>query len=214
MDNQGQATENVGFPTPPQPQPKRGIAKWIIFVILLLAILGAGVFFLLRSSNEAIDAPNSTPNIRAIETVYTPEPEPESSTTPTPAPVDKSKLKVEVLNGTGTPGDAGTAKDALTKLGFTQVETGNAPSQTATAATVTFDSSIPETVKTEVTTELEKMYQTVNTSTGTVSGGYNIRVTTGVKKGSTTAAKATPRATTSASATPRASVTPKPTATP
>ena len=71
MENQGQQSESIGFPSSQSPQAKRGIAKWIIFVVLLLAILGAGVFFLLRSSNEAIDAPTSTPNIRAIETVYT-----------------------------------------------------------------------------------------------------------------------------------------------
>ena len=59
--------EAVGFPTPPPATPKKGgLAKWIIFVVLLLIILGAGVFFLLKSSNEAIEAPVATPNIQAL----------------------------------------------------------------------------------------------------------------------------------------------------
>lgn len=206
MENQTPTQEAVGFPTHSPQAPKKGIAKWVVFVVLLLVILGAGVFFLLRSSNEAIEAPTSTPSIRAVETVYTPEPEAET-TTPTPAAVDKSKIKIEVLNGTGTAGDAGTAKTALTGAGFTQVETGNATSQTATTTTVTFDSTVSDATQKEIKQTLEKIFQSVEIRTGTVSGGFNVRVTTGPKKGATST-------TVRASSTPRASTSPRPSASP
>lgn len=221
MDDQSniqQTSEPVGFPSHSPAPAKRGIGKWVVFIVLLLVILGGGVFFLLRSSNEAIEAPTATPNIRGVETIYTPAPE-DAKSTPTPAAFDKAGAKVQVLNGTGTAGDAGLAKTALTGIGFTQVDTGNAPSQTATTTTVTVDSSVPESARTEIKTTLEKTFQTVNVSSGTVSGGYTIQVTTGTKKsgsaGSTSAAaraSATPRA--SGSPRPSASASPRPSATP
>ncbi|MFJ8675443.1 LCP family protein [Streptomyces sp. NPDC093589] len=56
-------------------------------------------------------------------------------------PVTARSVRVQVLNGTGAPGHAATAADALRKLGFTVVTTGNGPSTGRT--TVTYPPSSP-----------------------------------------------------------------------
>lgn len=65
------------------------------------------------------ESPTSTPKVTPTGTKTTPEPTAASGT-------DRSNLKIKILNGSGTPGAASKASDALKKLGYDVVSTDNA----------------------------------------------------------------------------------------
>lgn len=189
--------------SPVQPIKKKNSGvKWIIIVILLLLIAGVAGFFLTQSQSEETPTPEPT-----IEEVATPEP------TATPEAKDKKDISIEVQNGTGVAGEAGFLQKELEKLGYKDIEVGNAETQDATTTTVTFSGSVSEDVQEEITTALKSLYKTVETKTSSSLKDSDILIVTGVRKGATTAS-ATPTA--KGSATPKASATPtvKPSATP
>ncbi|OGG19885.1 hypothetical protein A2721_03245 [Candidatus Gottesmanbacteria bacterium RIFCSPHIGHO2_01_FULL_47_48] len=102
-------------------------------------------------------------------------PSAESSAPSTP----KSEVKIQVLNGTGTPSLAGKVKDELTKLGYSQIETGNAASPSAEATLVIFSENFPDPIKEEITTLLQKMFLTVESQPATPSASSKVTITTG-----------------------------------
>ena len=111
----------------------------------------------------------------------TPTPAPTSTPTPTPLPFDKSEISVSVLNGTGTPGQAGSIKQIMTDLGYNNVETGNAENTDNTTTTVTFSNKVPKNIQTEMVTELQKIFTKVTSSTDS-NASSDIVVTTGEEK--------------------------------
>lgn len=174
-------------------------APLIALVLIVLLALGVGGWFILKGQGgSATVSPSPTPQIE----ISTPEP----TQVPT---IDKSKIKIEIQNGSGAPGDAAFVRDRLTALGFSQFEVGNATSQDNKITQVAFASTVPDGVKTEIKSELEKNYQTVQVG-GTVSGNNDVKIVTGLRKG------ATPKPTATASPKPSASpsATPKPSASP
>ncbi len=183
----------------------------IIGILILVAILG---FVIYKSATKKSDAPEATPfaNLTTTDT-------PSSFPTPTPTPVgtpkasiDKSKIVIEIQNGTGITGEAGYLQTQLKSLGYTNTKVGNAPTQDATATTVTFSSKLDASIVSELTQKLNSLYQTVTTKTST-SQTSDVIVVTGVRKGASASSTATPRATASPTGTPKATVSPTPKAT-
>ena len=62
----------------------------------------------------------------------------------------------------------------------------------------------------EITKELEKVYKKVNTTTAS-TGTYDVKITTGLRKGATAMPSATATSKASPTATPKGTVTPSPT---
>lgn len=104
------------------------------------------------------------------------------SPTPTVTAVDKSSIAVQVLNGTGTAGQAGRVKTALEELGFTEVETGNATDKENVTTIVQFAKNIDETTKDEVVAALKETFSTVETASIEADSKFQIVVTTGEEK--------------------------------
>lgn len=132
----------------------------IFFVVLLLVIAGLGALYLLGSSAKNSSAKPTNPVSNSTVVAQTPTPSASSSAqvsaTPaaaaTVAPTtNPSSLSISVLNGSGTPGAAGQAADALKKAGFTDVTTGNASAYTYQGITVTVKSS-----QSSLTPQIEK----------------------------------------------------------
>lgn len=109
-----------------------------IILILLVVLAGAGLIaggFWVYSSKlkPAAVAPSPSPQL--------------PSPTPTPKiEVDVSTYKTRVLNGSGTPGKAGTIKDMLEKEGFKGVTTANAKSFDYTGTEVSMKAGVPPAV--------------------------------------------------------------------
>ncbi len=200
-----QPTNNpVSFPGPtpiPSNSPKKNW-KWLVILILFLLVIGGVTFFVFKSSRSTSTSesptPDSSSNLTNIAT-------PQSSPTSTPSTtVDKTQIKIQVLNGTGIPGEASYLSGQLNTLGYTNVTTGNAPTQNATDTQVTYSSTVTQDVSTEITNKLKDIYTNVTTNNASVSGA-DIQIITGSRKGQATP---TPTPTTSETTSPSPTATP------
>jgi hypothetical protein len=218
MENsdQQQTTENVQ-PNPQHHQtsytsglkPKKKSPVWILMIFALL-LIGGGIYFLVKRGTSSQTASPTPENFS-----YTTTEEPEDTEEPTSSPkaIDRESIKIQILNGTGIPREASFLQGKLRTLGYTQIEVGNVDEADYEATEVNFSSSVPDEVVSEITKELEKIYEEVNTKTGS-TGNYDIKIITGLQKGATAkpAATKSPSPTTSPTATTTSS--PSPTATP
>lgn len=91
------------------------------YLFLLISIISLiSTFVIWQNKSSSISAPIPTPTLIPIPT-----------SVPSPSPVSIKKineLQVEVLNGTSKSGFAKTVGDRLILAGFTNITTGNAPS--------------------------------------------------------------------------------------
>ena len=91
-----------------------------LIVLLILGLIGGGVYIYRRTLSQKEAAPEVTP---------TPELQVEESPEASPAAaLDRADLAVEILNGSGIAGLAGEASAYLESVGYTDVKTGNAGS--------------------------------------------------------------------------------------
>lgn len=197
---------NVSFPSVNQ-QNKSGGAKTILIAgtLLLIAILGFVVYK--SATKNAGTGPEASP----LDNLTTPSGETTVSTpTSTPKSIDRSGVSISIQNGTGISGEAAYLQTQLKNLGYTDVKVSNASSQNATTTTVTFSNSLSQDVVSEITQELNSIYQKVTASTST-SSTTDVVIVTGLRKGATSKPSATPTASPSPKASPTATPTPTPT---
>jgi len=207
----GQSPSGVSFPTVGQPQ-NPGSPKIILVVgiLILVAILGFVVYK--SATGKAGLTPEPTTFENQIEGSQTSE----SSTPtaqPTPKSADKSKVSIVIQNGTGIAGEAAYLQTKLKDLGYSNVKTGNASAQDVSTTAVTFSKSLSPDIVTEITQELNSIYQKAIVTT-TTSGTSDIVIVTGLKKGATAKPSATPTPKSTSSPTASPSASPTPTATP
>src|SRR3546814_13026593 len=86
---------------------------------------------------------------------------------------NKESISIEVLNGTGIGGEAGYLETQLKSLGYTDIKTGNASGATVSVTTITFNTSVSETVVSEITKKLEDIYQKVETKKSSKTCSYD-----------------------------------------
>lgn len=196
MQNQSQESqtpqeERVSFPTVGG-EKKGGGAKTllIIGILVLVGILGYVIYKSATGKGENLETAVPTPYQNLATPVGTIEPVATPTSSPS-ASVDKTKIKIQIQNGTGITGEAAYLQTQLTGLGYTNVTVGNSSSQSETDTTVKFASSVPASIVTEITTKLNSVYQSVTkeTLTGTT---YDVVVVTGLRKGATPKASASP----------------------
>lgn len=187
----------------------KGFPKWIIAIIGVVLILLVGGFFIVRSLGESEESEGPTPTPAGLSAFPTPNTTPTPEATPASGEVDKAEIKIEVLNGTGTAGEASFLQTKLKDLGYEEVQAANASSQDETETTATFSRDLPEEIVEEITEELEKIYTKVTANRGTVSGDFDIQILTGPRTGVATPTSS-PRASASASPSPSSSPTASP----
>lgn len=199
-------TPNVSFPTVGTPKKSGGPKTLLIIgILVLVGILGFVIYKSASKKDTTVsDQPTPFYNLTAPDNTTQ---GPTTAATATPAPVatakpaDKGAISITIQNGTGISGEAAYLQTQLKNLGYTNVKTGNASSTGATSTTVTFSSAVSAAIVSEITQELNSLYQTVATqNSSTLSSG--VLIVTGLKKG------ATPKPSTAASATPKASASP------
>jgi LytR cell envelope-related transcriptional attenuator len=189
MENTSQPIENNQQPMPERtqvsfPEPKKtkksplGI---IVIITVIFLLVGAIVFAYANKDSIPFLAGTPSPTPTPITVKISPT---ETPPTPTVVEIKRDNLSIAVLNGTGTPGEAGVAAKLIEKLGYTTVTTGNASSQTFTKTEIIYKSTVGQANIDEIKSELEKSYQEVTVKTGTPGKG-DIQVTIGFKKGQT-----------------------------
>jgi hypothetical protein len=149
----------------------------LLVVFILLGALAGGFFYYKQ---------NVSLMITKEEVKIEPSNSPAPTETPTPEQkIDLSKLSVNILNGSGTAGQAGVVKDLLVTGGFSadKVKTGNASSYDFTKTKVQVKTDTVTSATDAVLKALEGKY-TVEVSKENLpsSSSYDIVVTVGQKK--------------------------------
>lgn len=191
-------TPEVGFPMA-QPKPKGKINKLVIFALVLLFLVGGGIFLFSRGSKEDTGEISPTPTVEGFSDVT-------STPTATATPVDKSDVSIEIQNGTGITGEAAYLQGILKSMGFSDIKVGNAGDTNHETTTVTFAKSLSSAIVDEITKKLESTYKDVETKTSSTQK-TDVLIVTGLKKG------ATPKPTTTSTPTPTKTTTPTATTT-
>jgi len=179
----------------PTQQKKNNVAPTIVVaVVLLSAIIGS--YLILRQSKKTEEKKDVV--------VQTVEP------TPTDKPKkDKALVKVQVINGTGTPGQAGEVVKSLKDAGFSEdnIKTGNAEEFDNTTTTIEFKTDFEE-IANDIKDQLKATFSeiTVKSSKVDTESEFDIIIVTGGKIFAT----ATPEPT-KPETTPTGGLTPTPT---
>lgn len=163
---------------PSMERSSEGIFTFHNLVLLLSIAAVCGCIFFAILYFNILKMPTSFPGLTPAAT---PTPLPTSTPTPVVVDFDKSAASVSVLNGTGTPGQAGDVKVTMTEMGFSDIETGNAQSTDNTTTTVMFSEKVPQSIQEEITTTLEKTFEKV-TGSEDASVTTDIVITTGEEK--------------------------------
>jgi hypothetical protein len=176
--------------------PKRFIYIAIAVIIVVLLVIG-GRFLLTSPDLEEEGASQPTPT----DTQGTP--------TPTLEEVDKSDVSIRVLNGTGIGEAAGDLQDELEKVGYSDIEVGNADDKDYEKTPVVFDEDLPESAKREILALLRDFYSNVDESTDSLDD-FDVEIITGYPIGHTPTPTEEPKATSAPTPTSTESATPTP----
>lgn len=185
----------VSFPTVGNEKKSNGAKTLLIIgILVLIGVLGYVIYKSASGQNEAIatSTPSSYENMAAPQEEATSGPE--ASPSSTPAAVDKEEIKVQVQNGTGITGEAAYLQNILKGMGYSDIAVGNSSTQDETVTKVSFGSSVPASIVTEITTKLNSLYETV-TKTSSTTSTYDVVIVTGLRKGATAKPSASPSAT-------------------
>ncbi len=127
-----------------------------VFGLLILVLILFYYMMRIRPAQKQMSGQLS-PSTEPAQTLPTFTPVPVSPS-PTVAPdVDKEDIIIEILNGSGTPGEADRVKDRLGEAGFTNIITGNAPTQTSEKTSIVFKPSVPRLYRDEVVTMVKSL---------------------------------------------------------
>ncbi len=110
----------------------------------------------------------------------------EKEPSPTEKPkIDKESVKIQVLNGTGTPGQAGTVVEALKKAGYNSdnIEAANADDFNNTATTITAKEGFDD-IASDIKDALKATFDEIEIDSSNLDedSEFDIIVTTGGKK--------------------------------
>lgn len=160
--------ETIAGPEPVQEvaQPTQSKKSGVSFISLFLAFFlsliigGALVGGLFYYQNNVANKEDSTDVDETPAPAYTPPaetPSPDSEVEDTEE-IDLTTYSVQVLNGSGTSGEASKVEVLLIDVGFEEIETGNASSYDYTETEVSVKEDLSSMVLSEVTTALEDSY--------------------------------------------------------
>ena len=155
----------------PQRGNKNNKMAVIVGVVIIVAVIIGGTFLLQKTKKT------DQTKITVVEN---------KQPSPTEKPkIDKSTVKIQVLNGTGTPGQAGTAVEALKKAGYNpdNIKTANAKDFNNTVTTITAKNGFDE-VASGVKDALKTTFDEIKIDAALLDkdSEFNIVVTTGGKK--------------------------------
>lgn len=197
--------EEAVFPysNPVQPKSKKPMIGLFVSFIILAALIGG--FFLMKQPKKL----EGTKDI-VVE---------EKGPSPTEKPkIEKSTVKIQVINGTGTPGQAGVVVKALEEAGYSadNIKTGNAEEFDSTTTSITARDNFEEIVddiKSALGSTFDKI--TVVSPNLDTDSEFDIVIVTGGKifEEVTPTASVTEEPTLSPTTTPTSTSTPTPTTT-
>ena len=184
------------------PQFKKSKVNGTVWVVLFaIAVIAIGGFVLSRQQKKA-------PETKKDVVVEKKEP------SPTAKPkIEKSSVKIQVVNGTGTPGQAGIVVKALEGTGYSadNIKTANAEKFTTLTTTITARTDFEEIVN-NIKDVLKPTFEevTVDSSNLNSDSEFDIVIVTGGKLFETVTATPSATITPSSSPSPTVSITSTP----
>lgn len=121
-------------------------AIFIIFIILLLIIAVLGGVFYFVSTYKGTSEMEKEEAQSPLASKVSPTPKVATDS----ANLNLADFTIQVLNGSGTPGQAGVVSDLLKEAGFEDIETGNADAYTYDETEVSIGRQIPEAIYTAI----------------------------------------------------------------
>lgn len=172
-----------------QQQNPKNLKQIILLVFALIFFIGAAGFFAWNNGyvQKLLKIPtgknNTQQNMQASQSASVSQNTSQASASATQQPTikeakAKDKMKVQILNGSGIVGQASRVRDLLSEIGYDDFELGNA-STSAEATKVEFVSEITQSLRDELTTQLEKLFAKIQTKEATTETKYDITITTG-----------------------------------
>jgi hypothetical protein len=165
-------------PVVPQIKNSNSVNPLLIILpgIFLLGALLGGIYFYQKSMTGTAPEQTSAPDYSNSVT-----PSPTSTPAPT-AKADLTKYPINVMNGSGTPGLAGTVKELLTGAGFKVSATGNAPSYDFTKTVIKAKADVPQEFITKLSETLSKSYVVDTNQALATSSADSVQVIIGSTK--------------------------------
>lgn len=148
---------------------------FIIPGIFLLGALLGGIYFYQKGVSGLPAEPTTTPD---YNNTITPSP----TSTPASTQLDLTKYPINVMNGSGTPGQAGTVKDLLTGAGFKVSAAGNASSYDYTKTVIKVKADVPTEFVTKLSEALSKSYVLDTNQSLATSSADSVQVIVGSTK--------------------------------
>ena len=188
----------------PEGSKKKKAPMIIVVIIIILALVGG--YFMFRPTEEKDKSETAV-----VE-----------KTSPTPTPtekpkIDKESVNIQVLNGTGTPGQAGIAVEALTKAGYNadNIKTGNAEEFDQTNTSVAYKEGFKDAAD-DIKSALDSLFAEIEIDKMLLDkdNEFDIVVTTGGKIFEEATSTPTPNPTVSSVSPTPTSTTVTPTLTP
>lgn len=198
--------EQVSFNPTQQVRGKKNKTPMIVGIVLIVVFLVIGIF-MLRKSKKTDDIKDTV--IKKEEVSPTEK-----------VKIDKSAVKIQVLNGTGTEGQAGLVVTALKEAGFTadNLKTDNAEDFDHSVTTIVVKETISDLVDSLKDT-LKSIFDEIEIETAYLDSDneFDAIITTGGKKAEeevTPTVSPTDDSEPTITSTPSPSTTPAPTETP
>jgi len=165
--------------TPMMPEIKRSDSPNPLLIIIpgifLLGALLGGIYFYQKGVSGVSTEPTPTPD---YSNTITPSP----TSTPATTKIDLTKYPINVMNGSGTPGQAGTVKDLLTGAGFKVSAAGNASSYDYTKTVIKVKADVPAEFVTKLSEALSKSYVLDTNQSLATSSADSVQVIIGSTK--------------------------------
>lgn len=194
--------DQVSFSPNQSVRGKKNKTPMIIAVVLIVVVLVAGIF-MLRKSKKTDETKDTV--IKTEELSPTEKPK-----------IDKGTVKVQVLNGTGTEGQAGLVVTALKEAGFSadNLKTDNAENFDHSSTTIQVKEIFSD-VGNDIKETLKSTFDEINIDSTYLNtdNEFDVIITTGGKKAEEEATP-TPTVSSSEDTTPTVTSTPSPSETP
>lgn len=146
---------------------------------LLIAVL-VGVYYMQSRQNNSFKAQGAQvlSPFPTIAPIVSPTVEPTASTSTESAMLLRKETSIQILNGSQIPGQAEKTKKDLNIAGYDNIKTGNAQSVATSKTLMIIVKSVPEYVRSDIHTQLEKTYQEISTQE-TEDAEFDVIITLG-----------------------------------
>lgn len=152
------------FTSPKKQSNKRLYVLVGVFAVLIVTLIAFYLYMQKKRAPKPISRQQN--NITAPTTApILPSPTPiEASPTATLKPdISKDEIEILVLNGSGISGEADRVKSRLEEADFTNIVTGNAPTQDSEKTSIVFKPRVPRAYRDEITTMIKSLGYQITT---------------------------------------------------